>query len=44
MKKLFTKFFMCTFIISACNQEINMKEPQPKQIPFKNGNAMAMSE
>ena len=35
MKKLFTKFFMCTFIISACNQEINMKEPQPKQIPFK---------
>ena len=35
MKKIFTKFFMCTFIISACNQEINMKEPQPKQIPFK---------
>ena len=35
MKKLFTKFFLCTFIISACNQEINMKEPQPKQIPFK---------
>ena len=35
MKKLFAKFIVCTLIISACNQEINMKEPQPKKIPFK---------